>query len=51
MQVAYERILRLTYYVNELLATLKILFVKLFLATFAASLHAATSGKLASHSG
>ena len=52
MQVAYQRILQLTY-VDELLAALKTLFVKLFepfLATFVASLHAATSGKLASNS-
>lgn len=53
MQVAYQRILQLSY-VDELLAALKTLFVKLFepfLATFVASLHAATSGKLASNSG
>ncbi|CAL1704317.1 unnamed protein product [Somion occarium] len=44
--VAYQRILQLTY-IDELLATLKNIFVKLFepfLATFLASLHAATSG-------
>lgn len=53
MQVAYQRILQLTY-VDELLAALKTLFVKLFqpfLATFVASLHAASSGKLASNPG
>ncbi|KAI0797861.1 signal recognition particle binding protein [Abortiporus biennis] len=50
--VAYQRILQLTY-VDELLAALKALFVKLFepfLATFVASLHAVSSGKLASNS-
>ena len=53
MQVAYQRILQLTY-VDELLAALKTLFVKLFepfLTTFVASLHAASSGKLASNPG
>ncbi|GJE86938.1 signal recognition particle receptor subunit alpha [Phanerochaete sordida] len=43
--VAYQRILQLTY-VDDLLAALKTLFVKLFqpfLATFVASLHAASS--------
>ena len=53
MQVAYQRILQLTY-VDELLAALKTLFVKLFqpfLATFVASLHAASSGQLASNPG
>lgn len=52
MQVAYQRILQLSY-VEELLAALKTLFVKLFepfLATFVASLHAASSGKLTSNS-
>ncbi|KAF9262120.1 signal recognition particle binding protein [Marasmius fiardii PR-910] len=42
--VAYQRILQLTY-VDDLLSTLKSLFVKLFqpiIATFVASLHAAT---------
>ncbi|KZT69028.1 signal recognition particle binding protein [Daedalea quercina L-15889] len=51
--VAYQRILQLTY-VDELLAALKTLFVKLFepfLATFVASLHAASSGKLSSSAG
>lgn len=41
MQVAYQRILQLTY-VDDLLAAIKSLFVKLFepfLATFVASLH------------
>jgi len=50
MQVAYQRILQLTY-VDDLLAALKTLFVKLFqpfLATFVASLHAASNGKLSS---
>ncbi|KAI0736938.1 P-loop containing nucleoside triphosphate hydrolase protein [Fomitopsis betulina] len=50
--VAYQRILQLSY-VEELLAALKTLFVKLFepfLATFVASLHAASSGKLTSNS-
>jgi len=50
--VAYQRILQLTY-VDELLAALKTLFVKLFepfLATFVASLHAASAGKLSSSS-
>ncbi|OCH87428.1 signal recognition particle binding protein [Obba rivulosa] len=45
--VAYQRILQLTY-VDELLAALKTLFVKLFepfLATFVASLHAANGAK------
>lgn len=46
-QVAYQRILQLTY-VDDLLAALKTLFVKLFqpfLATFVASLHAINSAK------
>ena len=46
-QVAYQRILQLTY-VDELLAALKTLFVKLFepfLATFVASLHAVNGAK------
>ncbi|KAJ7168181.1 signal recognition particle binding protein [Mycena crocata] len=45
--VAYQRILQLTY-VDDLLAALKTLFVKMFqpfLATFVASLHAIRSGK------
>ncbi|KAJ6618343.1 SRP54-type protein [Mycena sp. CBHHK59/15] len=45
--VAYQRILQLTY-VDDLLAALKNLFVKMFqpfLATFVASLHAINSGK------
>ncbi|EMD38485.1 hypothetical protein CERSUDRAFT_113658 [Gelatoporia subvermispora B] len=45
--VAYQRILQLTY-VDELLAALKTLFVKLFepfLATFVASLHAVNGAK------
>ncbi|CAK5264698.1 unnamed protein product [Mycena citricolor] len=45
--VAYQRILQLTY-VDDLLAALKTLFVKMFqpfLATFVASLHAMNSGK------
>ncbi|KAJ7090258.1 signal recognition particle binding protein [Mycena belliarum] len=45
--VAYQRILQLTY-VEDLLAALKTLFVKMFqpfLATFVASLHAINSGK------
>ena len=44
-QVAYQRILQLTY-VEDLLAAIRTLFVKLFqpfLATFVASLHAASS--------
>ncbi|KAK7693318.1 hypothetical protein QCA50_002885 [Cerrena zonata] len=48
--VAYQRILQLTY-IDELLATLKSIFVKLFepfLATFIASLHAASKGKILS---
>jgi signal recognition particle receptor subunit alpha len=48
--VAYQRILQLTY-VEDLLAALKSLFIKLFepfLATFVASLHAVNSGKLSS---
>lgn len=52
IQVAYQRILQLTY-VDELLAALKTLFVKLFepfLATFVASLHAVSSGKLSASS-
>ncbi|KAK7049282.1 hypothetical protein VNI00_005883 [Paramarasmius palmivorus] len=47
--VAYQRILQLTY-VEDLLTTLKTLFVKLFqpiIATFVASLHAVNSGKAA----
>ncbi|KAJ7261356.1 signal recognition particle binding protein [Mycena haematopus] len=47
--VAYQRILQLTY-VDDLLAALKTLFVKMFqpfLATFVASLHAINSGKAA----
>ncbi|OBZ75641.1 Signal recognition particle receptor subunit alpha, partial [Grifola frondosa] len=46
--VAYQRILQLTY-VDELLAALKTLFVKLFqpfLATFVASLHAVSNAKV-----
>ncbi|KAH9951297.1 P-loop containing nucleoside triphosphate hydrolase protein [Amylocystis lapponica] len=46
--VAYQRILQLTY-VDDLLAALKTLFVKLFepfLATFVASLHAVSTTKL-----
>lgn len=46
-QVAYQRILQLTY-VDDLLAALKTLFIKLFqpfLASFVASLHAINSGK------
>ncbi|KAH8108136.1 P-loop containing nucleoside triphosphate hydrolase protein [Cristinia sonorae] len=46
--VAYQRILQLTY-VDDLLAALKTLFVKLFepfLATFLASLHAVNNGKV-----
>ncbi|THH32994.1 hypothetical protein EUX98_g1197 [Antrodiella citrinella] len=45
--VAYQRILQLTY-VDDLLAALKTLFVKLFepfLATFLASVHAVSGGK------
>ncbi|KAG1723882.1 signal recognition particle, alpha subunit, N-terminal-domain-containing protein [Suillus lakei] len=48
--VAYHRILQLTY-VDDLLAALKALFIKLFepfLATFVASLHAIKNGKLVS---
>lgn len=48
--VAYQRILQLTY-VDDLLAALKALFIKLFepfLATFVASLHTIKSGKLVS---
>ncbi|KAH7929766.1 P-loop containing nucleoside triphosphate hydrolase protein [Leucogyrophana mollusca] len=48
--VAYQRILQLTY-VDDLLAALKALFIKLFepfLATFVASLHALNSTKSAS---
>lgn len=51
-QVAYQRILQLTY-VDELLAALKTLFVKLFqpfLATFVASLHVASAAKLSASS-
>lgn len=50
VQVAYQRILQLTY-VDDLLAALKALFIKLFepfLATFVASLHTIKSGKLVS---
>lgn len=50
--VAYQRILQLTY-VDELLAALKTLFVKLFepfLASFVASLHAVSTAKLSSSS-
>jgi signal recognition particle receptor subunit alpha len=50
VQVAYQRILQLTY-VEDLLTALKSLFIKLFepfLATFVASLHAVKSGKLSS---
>ncbi|THV07888.1 P-loop containing nucleoside triphosphate hydrolase protein [Dendrothele bispora CBS 962.96] len=46
--VTYQRILQLTY-VDELLASLKTLFVKLFqpiLTTFVASLHAVSTGKV-----
>lgn len=48
LQVAYQRILQLTY-VNDLLATLKSLFVKAFepfLTNFVASLHALNSIKV-----
>jgi len=48
-QVAYQRILQLTY-VDDLLAALKALFIKLFepfLTTFVASLHAAKNGRAA----
>lgn len=48
--MAYQRILQLTY-IDDLLAALKTLFVKLFepfLTTFVASLHALNSGKLPS---
>ncbi|KIM87558.1 hypothetical protein PILCRDRAFT_63420 [Piloderma croceum F 1598] len=51
--VAYQRILQLTY-VDDLLAALKTLFIKLFepfLATFVASLHALSSGKVVSAAG
>ena len=51
-QVAYQRILQLTY-VDELLLALKTLFIKLFqpfLATFVASLHVTSSAKLSSSS-
>jgi signal recognition particle receptor subunit alpha len=51
--VAYQRILQLTY-VDDLLAALKTLFIKLFepfLATFIASLHALSSGKMVSAAG
>ena len=47
-QVAYQRILQLTY-VDELLVALKALFVQLFqpfLSTFVASLHASSTGKV-----
>ena len=49
LQVAYQRILQLTY-VNDLLAALKSLFVKAFepfLTNFVASLHALNSVKVA----
>ena len=52
MQVAYQRILQLTY-VEDLLAALKALFIKLFqpfLATFVASLHAVNIKKRSSES-
>ena len=48
--MAWQRILQLTY-VDDLLAALKTLFIKLFepfLATFVASLHAVNSGKATS---
>jgi signal recognition particle receptor subunit alpha len=48
-QVAYQRILQLAY-VDDLLAAIKALFVKLFepfLATLVASLHAVSAGKAA----
>ena len=48
-QVAYQRILQLTY-VDDLLAALKSVFVKLFepfLRSFVTSLHAITAGKAA----
>ena len=47
LQVAYQRILQLTY-VEDLLTAMKALFIKLFepfLATFVASLHAINNGK------
>ncbi|KAI0079993.1 signal recognition particle binding protein [Panus rudis PR-1116 ss-1] len=50
--VAYQRILQLTY-VEELLATMKALFVKLFepfLTTFIASLHTASKGNISNTS-
>jgi signal recognition particle receptor subunit alpha len=50
MQVAYQRILQLTY-VDDLLDALKALFIKLFepfLTSFVASLHAIKNGRLAS---
>jgi hypothetical protein len=53
IQVAYQRILQLTY-VDDLLAALKTIFIKLFepfLATFVASLHALSSGKVVSTTG
>lgn len=53
LQVAYQRILQLTY-VDDLLTALKTLFIKLFepfLATFVASLHALSSGKVVSTAG
>lgn len=49
LQVAYQRILQLSY-VDELLAALRALFVKMFeplLAAFVASLHAVNSAKVA----
>jgi signal recognition particle receptor subunit alpha len=52
-KVAYQRILQLTY-VDDFLAALKTVFVKLFepfLAAFIASLHAAGSGKLGNANG
>lgn len=51
--VAYQRILQLTY-VEELLASLKTVFIKLFepfLRAFIASLHAVNSGKIAASNG
>lgn len=48
MQVAYQRILQLTY-VDDLLAAIKALFIKLFepfLTTFVASLHAIKNGRI-----
>ena len=49
LQVAYQRILQLSY-VDDLLAALRTLFVKMFepfLAAFVASLHAVSSAKIA----